>query len=190
MCKLQHTLEKRNITRGRAVKLQIALTAGRAKTSAVLCDSTRGARKQRDSPRPRKAPHAFFALFVFNWTASNSIHLFLCRRTQMKHKSEWTLSSGAPFEPLTCVCVWDVEMCASPYCTCIPRDKPSAAWMEDLKDSLVLQTIPWPKSTPPRERARKRDCFTIPGWSLHSNTRGNTNLFQSRSVAQHLNTVD
>ncbi len=35
-CELQHTLEKRNIMRGRAVKLQIALTAGRAKTSAML----------------------------------------------------------------------------------------------------------------------------------------------------------
>lgn len=35
-CELQHTLEKGNIVRGRTVKLQIALTAGRAKTSATL----------------------------------------------------------------------------------------------------------------------------------------------------------
>lgn len=73
---------------GRTVEIQIVLTAGRVKTSAMLGDSTPGVNRQRDSRRLGESPNVlFFPPFVFNWTASNSIHFSLCRRTQMKRKA-------------------------------------------------------------------------------------------------------
>lgn len=140
--------------RGRAVKLQIALTAGRAKTSAVLRDSTRRARKQPRLTATEESPNMLSlhslcstGLQVIQYTCS-------CADALKWNTKANELCQVEPRLNHLRVRVWDVAMCAGPDCTCFSRDKPSAAWVEDLKDSLVLHIIFWPKSTPPRERER------------------------------------
>lgn len=133
---------------------------------------------------PRRTQAATFdwgkpqcAAFVFSWTASNSIPLYVQTYSD-ETQSKWTVhQSLSHFWIPVCVCVWYRPPLLFLCITCV-FEAWNMKWAQIFKDSLTKIYTP------------ERDCYTIPGWSLHSNTHGNTSLFQSQSTAQHLNTAD
>lgn len=136
--KLQHALEKQNMTRGQNSQAMNSIDCWQSENicqAAWLCPRRTQAATF-DCGKPQRAA------FVFSWTASNSISLYVQTYSD-ETQSKWTvhqslshfwipvcvISAPPPLLFLCIICVFE-------------------AWNEQK-----FWKIPWPKSTPPRETA-------------------------------------